>query len=141
MKALALTAQLFQQGNSHQDIDDLLYKFSRVAARMPKLRTLVLWNGGRGNACAFVFQAGQGKNGDLITWRGTWNLEISQRVEQGWARVSSRIDSCPLRVRKEMIRGEVRSHGDAIHLLNLPCQVVEPASLWQIRREGALTLV
>jgi hypothetical protein len=33
------------------------------------------------------------------------------------------------------------SYGDAIHFLDLPCRVVEPASLWQIRNEGRLPFV
>ncbi|KAG7106846.1 hypothetical protein HYQ44_013824 [Verticillium longisporum] len=137
LETLALTVRLFQEGKPHQEINDLLLKASEIAVRMPKLRTMVLWNGTRGNACAFMFQAMEGCA--IITWRSTWDLEISRRVEEGWEPLASRIHSCSLRTRKERIHGQVASHGDAIHLLDLPCQVVEPASLWQIRREGALT--
>ncbi|EEY21545.1 conserved hypothetical protein [Verticillium alfalfae VaMs.102] len=136
LETLALTVRLFQEETPHQEINDLLLKASEVAVRMPKLRTLVLWNGARGNACAFIFQAKHGCA--FLTWRGTWDHEISRRVEEGWEQAASRIHSCSVTTKKERIRGQVSSHGDAIHLLNLPCQVVEPASLWQIRREGAL---
>ena len=54
-----------------------------------------------------------------------------------WERVALESHSCVLRVGKaEVISSYViGSHGDAIHHLDLPCQVVAPASLWQIRRE------
>ncbi|KAF3358823.1 hypothetical protein VdG1_02735 [Verticillium dahliae VDG1] len=139
LETLALTVRLFQQETPHQEINDLLLKASEIAVRMPKLRTMVLWNGARGNACAFVFQAKAGCA--FITWRSTWDLEINHRVEEAWEQLASRDHSRYVMTKKEKIQGQVASHGDAIHLLDLPCQVVEPASLWQIRREGALSLL
>ncbi|KAK0702555.1 hypothetical protein B0T21DRAFT_111904 [Apiosordaria backusii] len=41
-----------------------------------------------------------------------------------------------LKVGREGVRGVIDSHGDAIYHLELPVRVVEPASLWQIRREN-----
>lgn len=139
LETLILTSQLLQEAKPHEEINDLLHKASVVARRMPKLRTMVLWNGARGNACAFIFRAEKGC--DSITWRSKWDLGINRKVKEGWEQVASKVHSCPLRVIKERIHGQVASHGDAIHLLDLPCQVVEPASLWQIRREGALPSV
>ncbi|KAG7101008.1 hypothetical protein HYQ44_019489 [Verticillium longisporum] len=139
LETLALTVRLFQQETPPQEINDLLLKASEIAVRMPKLRTMVLWNGARGNACAFVFQAKAGCA--FITWRSTWDLEINHRVEEAWEQLASRDHSRYVLTKKEKIQGQVASHGDAIHLLDLPCQVVEPASLWQIRREGAFGIV
>ncbi|KAH6693058.1 hypothetical protein EV126DRAFT_444709 [Verticillium dahliae] len=139
LETLALTVRLFQQETPHQEINDLLLKASEIAVRMPKLRTMVLWNGARGNACAFVFQAKAGCA--FITWRSTWDHEINHRVEEAWEQLASRDHSRYVLTKKEKIQGQVASHGDAIHLLDLPCQVVEPASLWQIRREGAFGIV
>jgi hypothetical protein len=45
-----------------------------------------------------------------------------------------------LRVEREGVAGGggggIGSYGDDVFWLGLPCRVVEPASLWQIRREG-----
>lgn len=38
------------------------------------------------------------------------------------------------------IREMMRSHGDAVYYLNLPCRVVEPTSLWQIQIGGRAEL-
>jgi hypothetical protein len=52
-----------------------------------------------------------------------------------WQQVAD-MYSCTLQLVKEGVDGVIGSHGDAIHHLRLPCQVVTPASLWQIRQEG-----
>ena len=95
---------------------------------MPRLRTLVLWNGVKGNACAFIYHTDRDRA--YVTWRGTWDLELSPRVVRIWRGVALESRSCALQVSKQQV------HGDAIYRLGLPCQVVAPASLWQIRREG-----
>lgn len=136
LRSLALTSQLLRRAGSRHETDALLHQAGLTALRMPRLQTLVLWDGGKGNACAFIYHTV--RDDACITWRGTWVLELSPRVVEVWERVAFENRSWALRVCKQHIGGVVvRSHGDAIHHLNLPCQVVAPASLWQIRREGA----
>jgi hypothetical protein len=55
LQSLALTSQLLRYTRSRQEIDALLYEAGITALRMPRLHTLVLWDGIRGNACAFIY--------------------------------------------------------------------------------------
>ncbi|KFZ19476.1 hypothetical protein V502_03631 [Pseudogymnoascus sp. VKM F-4520 (FW-2644)] len=72
LRSLALTSQLLKPTGSRLETDALLFRAGVSALQMPKLRTLVLWNGGRGNAAAFIYRVHRGSA--TITWRGTWNL-------------------------------------------------------------------
>jgi hypothetical protein len=135
LQSLALTSQLLRQMGSREETDALLYQAGITALRMPRLQTLVLWNGTKGDACAFIYQCTD-RDGAHVTWRGTWDLELSPRVVEVWERVALESHSCALRVGEQRVEAVIGSHGDAIHHLRLPCRVVAPASLWQIRREG-----
>jgi len=135
LQCLALTSPCLRQTSSYHDIDYLLQKAGVAALQMPALRTLVIWNGRKKIACAFVYQ--QDRDSATVSWRGTRQLHLSADVLKVWKRVAE--ENHPSRrsfhVRNETIYDEIRSHGDAIHHLNLPCEVVSPASLWQIRSE------
>lgn len=133
LQSLALTSQCLQRTGNRREIDALLGRAATVVLRMPKLHTLVLWNDT--NACAFIYACDSAR-GARITWRGTWELDMTPYVVQMWQSVAWKVHSCALQVVKEGVDGVIRSHGDAIHHLGLPCQVVTPASLWQIRQEG-----
>jgi hypothetical protein len=56
---------------------------ARNALQMPKLRTLVLWNGEEWNACAFMYQV----EADYVymTWRGKLGPELQPRGRRGLA--------------------------------------------------------
>ncbi|KAJ4267339.1 hypothetical protein NW762_003443 [Fusarium torreyae] len=139
LESLALTSQLLQNDwEKQQDIPVLLCRARAVVQQMPRLHTFVLWNGGKGHACAFIYQLGEDKDSASITWRGTWKLELRPAVVKSWQRIVSNLRVPKLRVNYEKVEGakRMKTHGDAIYHLKLPCQVVEPASLWQIRREG-----
>ena len=65
-------------------------------------------------------------------------MQLSPRVVKAWQCVAMEHHLCrTLRVDKQRVNSVIGSHGDAIHFLDLPCPVVDPASLWQIRREEA----
>ncbi|KAK0714708.1 hypothetical protein B0H67DRAFT_536609 [Lasiosphaeris hirsuta] len=135
LESLALTSQHFQDPGRRDEVDALLFKAGVTALRMPKLRALVLWDGRKDNACAFVYRTG----GDhaSVTWLGTWNMDLSPRVVEAWRRVAFDGHSRhTLRTDNQEVRGVINSHGDAIYRLKLPCQVVSPTSLWQIREEN-----
>jgi len=134
LKSLSLTSSSLFQSINGPRIDNLLIAAAKLVLRMPNLTTMVLWNGGKGKACAFIYT--RAKHYAHITWRGTWDLEISQQVLQAWEDVA-KLHLVELRVMHERLRETIRSHGDAIFHLNLPCQVIEPTSLWQIRMEDA----
>lgn len=136
LQSLALTSQLLQPTTSRSETNALLCRAGVSALHMPKLRTLALWNGTRGMAAAFTYRVH--RDYATITWRGTWNHEFSLPVIEAWQSVASTLHSVELRIEKQLIGQDViRSHGDAIYHLDLPCRVVEPASLWQIRKENA----
>ncbi|KAI0454389.1 hypothetical protein F5B21DRAFT_514677 [Xylaria acuta] len=93
-----------------------------LVQKMPKLHTFVLWNGGKARACAFTYRID--RDGASVTWRGTWHLELSPLVVKSWQLAASKLPWV------------IKPHGDAIYRLDLPCQVIDPTSLWQTRREG-----
>lgn len=136
LETLSLTSQLLRSDNERRDkIEALLCRAGNVVRQMPKMRTLVLWNGGKDHACAFIYCL-ERNDYPSITWRGTWSLEMGPCIIESWQNVASTFPSCRLDIRKEHIGETLRSHGDAIYYLRLPLQVVDPASLWQIRREA-----
>ncbi|KAI1140318.1 hypothetical protein F5Y05DRAFT_313647 [Hypoxylon sp. FL0543] len=135
LQSLALTSQLLQDAwEKRQQIEALLCRAEVLIQKMPKLHTFVLWNGGKAQACAFIYCID--KDNASVTWRGTWNLELTPRVVDLWQLAASKLGYSKLQFKQETVRGVIRSHGDAIYHLKLPCQVIQTASLWQIRREG-----
>ncbi|KAG5784687.1 hypothetical protein H9Q73_001669 [Fusarium xylarioides] len=136
LKCLSLTSSLLFRSIKGQKkhIGNLLIAAAKIVLRMPNLTTMVLWNGGTGRACAFMYT--RTEHYAHITWRGTWDLEISRQVLEAWEDVA-KLHSVELRITHERLRETIRSHGDALFHLNLPCQVIEPTSLWQIRMEDA----
>ncbi|KAI0965154.1 hypothetical protein F4678DRAFT_453617 [Xylaria arbuscula] len=137
LQTLALTSPLLRQ-EKRSLIEPLLCRVSILVRNMPKLHTLVLWNAKKGHTCAFIYRRSE-RNGASITWRGTWSLALSPGVINSWRSVgleSHGFEFSELQVKCEQVQGVIASHGDAIHHLDLPCRVIEPASLWQIRREG-----
>ena len=141
LQVLSLTSQSLRCTGDREKILALLCAAGAAALRMPKLRTLQIWNGTKGNACAFIYEWGKGgAGGAFITWRGTWDLELSPPLVEVWQRVALESGASGLRVGKQRVEGIIGSHGEAIYRLDLPSRVVTPASLWQIRREGARRL-
>ncbi|KAL7815586.1 hypothetical protein V8C26DRAFT_435735 [Trichoderma gracile] len=137
MQSLALTSEFLSEDERLQPyVTGLLCQAGVLAQKMPKLHTLVLWNGAKGHACAFIYRVE--RDAVLITWRATWRLALGEDplVIREWRLVAARLRFPALRIKQQRIHREVSSHGDAVYRLKLPCQVVEPASLWQIRREG-----
>ncbi|KAF5626565.1 hypothetical protein F52700_8627 [Fusarium sp. NRRL 52700] len=132
LESLSLTSNLLFRSIQH--INSLLIAAAKLVLRMPNLTTMVLWNGRAGKACAFMYT--KTEHYAHVTWRGTWDLEISRQVLRAWEDVA-KFHSVELRVRHERLHETIRSHGDAIFHLNLPCEVIEPTSLWQIRVEDA----
>ncbi|OIW33647.1 hypothetical protein CONLIGDRAFT_711518 [Coniochaeta ligniaria NRRL 30616] len=132
LQSLALTSRGLRRTGNRREINALLVQAASVALRMPKLHTLVLWHDT--DACAFIYTWDPAR-GARITWRGTWELDLDVDVVQMWQSVATKVHSCELEVFNERVDGVIRSHGDAIHHLRLPCQVATPASIWQIRQE------
>ncbi|CEI66098.1 unnamed protein product [Fusarium venenatum] len=98
--------------------------------------TLVPWTGDIGIACAFVYM--KGEKYVEINWRGTWDLDIGHHVMDAWNDVVT-FHGVELRTTTpKRITEVIMSYGDAIYH-ELPCQVIQPTSLWQIRVENQYT--
>lgn len=138
LKQLTLTSSLLTITAHLVDIFQLLIDAGEAALSMPRLETMVLWNGGRGQACAFMYNSSTKttKNAALV-WRGTWALQLRPDVIESWQKIAWG----GLSVKYERVTGVVDSHGDAIYNLQLPDGVVDPRLLWQIRREGRVRSV
>ncbi|KAL7955683.1 hypothetical protein V8C34DRAFT_316230 [Trichoderma compactum] len=137
LRSLALTSSLLCSTSPRQGTSGLLYSAARAALNMPKLHTMVLWYGKKGEACAFIYK--NDAQTASITWRSTWYMDLNHypRVITAWNDVGFKAIQRDVHVRLELMREVIESHGDAIHYLRLPCTVIDPVSLWQIRREVA----
>jgi len=107
--------------------------------KMPRLKSMELWNGRAGFAGVFQYQIFESDRTAKITWRGTWDLPLEPRVLKAWQAVASERVDCKLQVVTEILDANVviTSHGDAIRYLRLLNTVVHPVSLWQIQKETA----
>lgn len=151
LQSLALTTKHLQgdyraDGNwdpaDAQLVDGVLFRAGTIALQMPRLQTLVLWSEQIGDACAFMYTAVDPKEGNTacITWRGTWEAQLSPNVVGIWEKVARTNKATgkglPLRWRSNKFeRKRVFNNGDAIRVLDMPVQVVAPASLCQMLKE------
>jgi hypothetical protein len=137
LQSLTLTSSTLARTAPHQHVYTLLRNASSIALKMPQLKTMVLWNSEPRQACAVIYQQHTASAMATLTWRGTWNLELSDDVVESWKKVAP--GPCHLQLEKEALRDvDIKSHGDAIHYLRLPDGVVDSASLCQIRHEGMM---
>lgn len=135
-QSLALTSRSLRRRGSHGGIADLLCHAARVALQMPKLQTLVIWDGAQEVAGAFIYRVTAATCAS-IQWRGLSSVELRGRVEAAWQQVADEFGLFGIFIEgTQLITETILSHGDAIHHLDLPCQVVSPVSLWQIRGRG-----
>lgn len=135
LQSLALTSGLLQSRGHRGATSAMLHKSGAVVLGMPRLQTMVLWYSTRREACAFIYRNHGGKC--YITWRGTWDLELTPHVVEIWEQVAFEFSSFQLCIRMDQVESvDIFSRGEAIYHLDLPCTVVDPVSLRQIRREG-----
>ncbi|EKJ79548.1 hypothetical protein FPSE_00233 [Fusarium pseudograminearum CS3096] len=135
LQSLALTSVLLLAGEQRQDeVQRLLIDTAKMALLMPDLKTFVLWTGDMDIACAFIYT--RGERYAEINWRGTWELNIGSDAMNAWNNVA-KFHGVQLRTTAhKRITEVIMSHGDSIYHLDLPCEVIQPTSLWQIRMEN-----
>ncbi|OBS28219.1 hypothetical protein FPOA_02160 [Fusarium poae] len=136
LKSLTLTSRAMCK-DEPGETNYLLTTAAHVAQRMPNLETMTLWNGSRGEACSFTYRClrHSRRRRDRyasITWRGTWELELSPALEAAWGGASIKIE-------QYLLTDEIRSHGDAIECLGLR-HVVDDISLQQIIAENKFSI-
>ncbi|KAF7546571.1 hypothetical protein G7046_g9263 [Stylonectria norvegica] len=132
LTSLTLTSQLMWPGASRNNVTELLEAAAGAAMRMPKLKTMEIWNGRKGLAVLFKYQS----QPPMLTWRGTFRFTMPSSVIEAWEKVSQRYHGCGCAVIEEhLLRDLIKSHGDAIHHLKHSQPVLRPVSLYQIRTE------
>ncbi|KAJ8128775.1 hypothetical protein O1611_g4855 [Lasiodiplodia mahajangana] len=137
LQSLTLTSSTLAQTTPRRDVYTLLQNASLAALNMPQLKSMVLWNSEQGQACAVIYLRHTASGMATLTWRGTWDLDLSYDVVESWKKVAS--GSCYLRVENEALQDvDIRCHGDAVYHLRLPDGVIDQASLLQIRQEGMM---
>lgn len=137
LESLALTSNVLESQQQSVCINDFLERVALVAMKMPRLKSMELWNGRAGFAGVFQYQLHEGNRTAKITWRGIWDLSLEPRVLKAWQAVASERVDCKLQVVTEILDANVviTSHGDAIHYLGLLNTVIHPISLWQTQKE------
>lgn len=136
LESLALTSPTLRSCSSDR-IEKVICRAAQVVRNMPCLRLLVLWYGERRSASAFIFER-VNETTASITWRGNWSYCFTERIRNSWRCVAETLGAETLDMKHELIEADIDSYGDAIYHLQLPCQVITPESLWQIRREAYL---
>lgn len=130
LRSLALTSRMMSKNNPLQ-IRRILEAAAEYALNMPKLETMTIWNGAKGEACAFTWC----RQDASISWRGTWDCNLESSVLNAWKAVAYKYARHEFTVNEKLLTQEIRSHGDAILYLGVQ-SVVDDLSLRQIRREN-----
>ncbi|KUI74213.1 hypothetical protein VM1G_10058 [Cytospora mali] len=139
LSSLVLTSRLLTPDENLTEIEAMLQAAAAAAIKMPQLETMEIWNGRKGLASLFKYQASRKMQQAMITWRGTWKLIMEPSVIQAWEAVIYRYDGWRLNLVQEWLdEAAIKSHGDAIHYLMLSSQVIRPISLKQIRIEQSV---
>jgi hypothetical protein len=134
--SLVLTSKVLTPDDNPIDIGAMLQAAAAAAMQMPQLETMEIWNGRKGLAALFKYQAFRDIQEARITWRGTWKLTIEPSIIQAWEAVVHRHDGWRFNLVEERLdEAAIKSHGDAIHDLMLSSEVIRPISLQQIQIE------
>ncbi|KAK5655809.1 hypothetical protein OQA88_5347 [Cercophora sp. LCS_1] len=146
LETIALTSYLMHPDTEADEINSLLVSAARGARRMPNLKTLEIWNGGRGFACVFLYTARNETKPKpaTITLSCSWGYDVSQEVVKAWAEKAgghcnyiSDLDPHVLTRKKERLDPSVfNTHGSVVGLLELRRLVLHPVSLAQLQWEA-----
>ncbi|KAL7943953.1 hypothetical protein V8C42DRAFT_353852 [Trichoderma barbatum] len=136
LTSLALTSKLLSPDEDSIEIGAMLRAAAAAALKMPQLKTMEIWNGRKGLAALFKYQAFSDAGQALITWRGTWNLSMEPSVIQAWEATVHQHGGWRLDLVQEWLdEAAIKSHDDALHYLMLSNQVIRPISLQQTQVE------
>lgn len=141
LQSLTLTSSILTPTTPKNKIYTFLCDASLAALSMPRLENMVIWNSVPGEACAIIHHKDKENKQATITWRSTWDLQLSHDVQvvESWQKVAS--DAYHLQFKTERLYGVINSYSDAIYHLRLPNGVIDPVALWQIRKEGTVLKV
>ncbi|KAF4506595.1 hypothetical protein G6O67_006663 [Ophiocordyceps sinensis] len=134
--SLSLTSYLMVPETAEDALHCLLIDAGLSALQMPRLKTMAVWYGTKGNACAFTYEAND--HHTAIKWQGTRDLVFGAKVIDVWRQVALRNTRWELTVERRDVMSEasIKSHAVAIQRLGLAGRVVHPVSLRQIAKEA-----
>lgn len=136
LTSLVITSKLLTPGQDSTKIAVMLQGAASAAMKMSRLETMEIWNGRKGLAALFKYQAFRDISQANITWRGTWKLTMEPSIIRAWEAVAHQYNAWSLNVVQEKLdRANIGSHGDAIRYLMLSSPVIRPISLQQIQIE------
>ncbi len=116
-------------------VNNFLEKAARIAMKMPRLKSMELWNSNTTFAGVFQYQISESDRTAKIIWRSTWDLVLEPYVLRLWQDVTSKRIYCKLQVVVEILDVNITTHGDALRHLMLLNAVIHPVSLWQMQKE------
>lgn len=103
---------------------------------MPRIQIMEIWNSARGHAAVFRYKSTMSRGYAGIEWKASWELQLERRVVAAWRSVAEGGVNDDLQIRNELLRSPpIRSHGEAVVILELEIKVACPVSIQQIRRE------
>ncbi|KAL0943481.1 uncharacterized protein CTRU02_201368 [Colletotrichum truncatum] len=136
LTSLVLTSRLLTPDENSNEIGTMLRAAAAAAMKMPRLETMEIWNGRKGLAALFRYQAFCNIQQAVIVWRCTWRLAMEPSTIQAWEAVMHQYDGWKLDLVQERLdEAPIKSHGDALHYLRLLSQAIRPISLQQIQVE------
>ncbi|KAK2024428.1 hypothetical protein LX32DRAFT_705567 [Colletotrichum zoysiae] len=122
LTSLVLTSKLLMPDENPTEIGAMLRAAAAAAMKMPRLETMEIWNGRKGLAALFRYQAFRNVQQAEIVWKGTWRFIVETSIIRAWEA-------------EQLDEAAIESHGDALHYLKLSSQAIRPISLQQIRME------
>ncbi|KAK1595393.1 uncharacterized protein LY79DRAFT_547567 [Colletotrichum navitas] len=136
LTSLVLTSKLLTPDENPTETGAMLRAAAAAAMKMPRLEIMEIWNGRKGLAALFRYQAFHNAQQAVIVWKGTWRFIMETSIIQAWEAVMSQYDGRKLELVQEQLDGAaIESHGDALHYLKLSSQAIRSISLQQIRME------
>lgn len=136
LTSLTLTSRLLTPGGNLVEIEAMLQQAAAAAMKMPQLVTMEIWNGRKGLAALFRYQAFRNIPQAVVLWRGTWKFAMSPSITQAWEAVMHQYNGWRLDfVEEQLDETTIKSHGDAIQHLMHANQIIRPVSLRQIQIE------
>jgi hypothetical protein len=156
MEFVVLTSQEHLQPQTCRSrINAFLCAAAAVALKMPKLKTMELWNCGQGQACVFRYEAvdysgSEPERSCRMTWRSTWgsrhDLVIEPAVLEAWNKVARAQGHPPVLFERRPLPVGVRereytSHHDLLRLggLKLARYVLHDTSRAQASAEADMS--
>lgn len=112
--SLVLTSDLLRPRAKSVEIEAMLRAAAAAAMKMPRLETMEIWNGRKGLAALFWYQASRGIKPAIILWRAMWTRTMEPSVIQAWEAVVRLCGGWRLDlVQVWLDEAAIRSHGDA----------------------------